>query len=58
MRGGWLRLANAAAACWCRGDVREAEKVVEIRANPGSLRKPETIVLFLLPLPKGMITYL
>jgi hypothetical protein len=51
-------VANAAAACWCRGDVREAEKAMEIRANPGSLRKPEIIVLFLPPLPKGVITYL
>jgi hypothetical protein len=42
----------------CGGDVHEAEKAMEIRANPGSLRKPETIVLFLLPIPKGVITYL
>jgi hypothetical protein len=49
---------NAAVVCWCRGDVHEAERAMEIRANPGSLRKPETIVLFLSPLLKGVITYL
>jgi hypothetical protein len=50
MRGRRPRLASAAVVDWCHGGVREAEATTEIRANPGSLRKPETIVLFFPPL--------
>jgi hypothetical protein len=54
MRGRGQGLAVAVAARWSRGD----ERIAVCGGTPGSLRKPETNLLFPFPFSEGVIIYL